>query len=334
MASILAIGVLCDDQARFDEAVNYFKTGAGNGSISNVVVNVFPQLGQWQESGRDQGHCLLGIGLMGTFCEIAWNQGADLYGYSSNRFLAGIEYVAKYNLTNTVPYLTCNNCDNVNQTNISSASQGATGRPIWEMVYNHYVKRKGMNAPYSQQCAALMRPEGGGGDYGSPSWGYDHLGYGTLTFSQTTGGAGTLPSVPTGLTATAVSSSQINLSWTASTGATSYNVYRSVANGGPHTLITLGVTTTSYSNTGLADSTTCYYVVTAVNSAGESAASAQASATTQAAPAATLIQDSFTTASATVEGRTPQEATIQGRTYQKSTTTTTFTRSGFISGEV
>ena len=88
MASMLAIGVLCDNTNIYNEAVNYFYIGAGNGSISNVVVNVFPgTLGQWQESGRDQGHCMLGIGLLGTFCEIAWNQCQDLFGYLGNRFL-------------------------------------------------------------------------------------------------------------------------------------------------------------------------------------------------------------------------------------------------------
>ena len=40
----------------------------------------------------------MGIGLMGAFCEMAWNQGVDLYGYDDNRFLKAAQYVAKYNL--------------------------------------------------------------------------------------------------------------------------------------------------------------------------------------------------------------------------------------------
>lgn len=120
---------------------------------------------------------------MGPFCEVAWNQGVDLYSYSSNRFLAGCEYVAKYNLTNTVPYVTYNNCDNVNQTVISTNGQG-TIRPCWEMIYNHYVNRMRLAAPYSAQFAAVARPEGGGGDYGPNSGGYDQLGFGTLTYAR------------------------------------------------------------------------------------------------------------------------------------------------------
>ena len=98
MASILAIGVLCDDQAKIDEAIAYFKTGAGNGSINHAVPILHsPSLGQWQESGRDQPHTVMGVGLMASICEMAWNQGVDLYGYADKRFLAGAEYVARYN---------------------------------------------------------------------------------------------------------------------------------------------------------------------------------------------------------------------------------------------
>jgi hypothetical protein len=183
MMSILAIGVLCDKREYYNEAVEYFKNGAGNGAIANAVYYIHPNgLGQWQESGRDQGHSSLGIGLMGIFCEMAWNQGDDLYGYDDNRFLKGAEYVAKYNLGESVPYVTYNNCLNVNQTEISAAGRGNT-RPIWELVYNHYVHRKGLAAPYSAQFASKIRPEGGGGNYGPSSGGYDQLGYGTLLYS-------------------------------------------------------------------------------------------------------------------------------------------------------
>jgi hypothetical protein len=181
MDSMLAIGVLTDDRAIYDEAVAYFQTGAGNGAIDKAVVTIFAgNLGQWQESGRDQGHNTLGIGLAGAFCEMAWKQGDDLYGWADNRFLAGAEYVAQYNLGNDVPYATYNNCDNVNQTVISATGRG-DDRPIWELVYNHYVNRRGLPAPNVAAYAARVRPEGGGGDYGPNSGGYDQLGYGTLT---------------------------------------------------------------------------------------------------------------------------------------------------------
>ena len=104
-SSMQAIGVLCDRRDIYDEAMNYFYNGRGNGAMDKAVYYVHPgNLGQWQESGRDQGHNTLGIALMGPFLEAAWNQGDDLYSYDNNRFLAGAEYVAKYNLGNDVPY--------------------------------------------------------------------------------------------------------------------------------------------------------------------------------------------------------------------------------------
>jgi hypothetical protein len=92
------------------------------------------------------------------------------------------------------------------------------------------------------------------------------------------GGGGTQPpAAPAGLQATA-GNAQISLTWNASTGATSYNVKRSTTNGGPYTTIA-SPTTASYTNTGLTNGTPYYYVVTAVNSAGESNPSSQATAT-------------------------------------------------------
>ncbi len=93
----------------------------------------------------------------------------------------------------------------------------------------------------------------------------------------------TAPSIPSGLTASAASSSQINLSWSAATdtggsGLAGYKVYRNGTQ--------IGTTTTpSYSNTGLAASTTYSYTVAAYDAAGNnSAQSGQAFATTTAAP--------------------------------------------------
>jgi hypothetical protein len=183
MASALAIGVLCDKPSIYAEAVDYFKNGKGNGAIQHAVVCIYPgNLGQWQESGRDQGHSCLGIALLGAVCEMAWNQGEDLYGYDNNRFLAGAEYVAKYNLGYDVPYTTYRNSDVVQK--VISAGGRGNRRPTWEMVYNHYVNRRGLSAPYCALFARKLQPEGGGGDYGPDSGGFDQLGYGTLTFTR------------------------------------------------------------------------------------------------------------------------------------------------------
>lgn len=93
------------------------------------------------------------------------------------------------------------------------------------------------------------------------------------------------PSTPTGLAATAASSSQINLTWTQTSGATSYDIYRSNTSGGTFTRLGSEPTvssgsTTTYSNTGLSAGTTYYYKISAINASGESAASSEVSATT------------------------------------------------------
>lgn len=186
MCSILAIGILCDDQAKIDQAVNYFKTGGGNGSINNVVPILHsPTLGQWQEAGRDQEHSLMGVGLMATFCEMAWNQGVDIYGWNSNRFLAGAEYVARYNNLKTVPFSyyswrsgqgggTANT-----QSVVSNAGQGAT-RPIWDTIVGHYAHRRGLFIPEVEEKAASTRPDGGP-QYGAHGSAFDQLGFTSLT---------------------------------------------------------------------------------------------------------------------------------------------------------
>jgi fibronectin type 3 domain-containing protein len=90
-----------------------------------------------------------------------------------------------------------------------------------------------------------------------------------------------LPLPPTNLSANA-GNAQVSLTWTASPGAASYNMYRSTTNGGPYAKIASGIVSTNTTDTGVTNGTTYYYVVTAVNTGGESGYSGQASATPQA----------------------------------------------------
>ena len=88
------------------------------------------------------------------------------------------------------------------------------------------------------------------------------------------------PAAPTGLTAAAFSSSEIDLSWTAPAGpVTGYNVYRGASPGGENYSAPINgvtpVTTTSYSDTGVAGGDEYYYTVEAVNAAGSGSMSAE-----------------------------------------------------------
>nr|WP_224753658.1 glycoside hydrolase family 6 protein [Paenibacillus terricola] len=156
----------------------------------------------------------------------------------------------------------------------------------------------------------------------------------------------TVPAAPTGLTATA-GNAQVVLSWTASTGATSYNVKRATTSGGPYTTVATGVTGTTYTNTGLTNGTTYYYVVSAVNSVGESSNSTQASATPVAPVAVPAAPTGLTatagnaqvvlawTASTGATSYNVKRATTSGGPYTTvatGVTGTTYTNTGLTNG--
>ncbi|WP_432153554.1 chitinase [Streptomyces tricolor] len=106
-------------------------------------------------------------------------------------------------------------------------------------------------AAYYADDVSVLGPDGGGG--GDP--------------------APTVPAAPAGLSVTGTTSSSVSLSWSAVSGATGYNVYRS------GTKIT-AVTGTSATVTGLSAATSYTFQVTATNAAGESAKSATVTGTT------------------------------------------------------
>src|SRR6202044_1230485 len=110
-----------------------------------------------------------------------------------------------------------------------------------------------------------------------------------------------VPSEPSGVKGTAASSRVINVSWTADTAPanctiSSYNVFRSTTSGftpSSGNQIATGITSTSYSDTGLKPATTYYYVVEAVDADGTSAASSQAAAETSAASGGSTCHVSY-----------------------------------------
>jgi arabinogalactan endo-1,4-beta-galactosidase len=171
--TMMAIGVFCNDQAMYDRAVDYYRNGSGNGRLTHYILN---DQGQCQESGRDQSHVQLGLAHLAETCEIAWSQGLDLYGAADHRLLKGFEYTAKYNLGQDVPFAAFR--DTTGKYYAETIATRARGRfrPIFEMVWNHYERRKGIPAPYTKQAAEKIRPEGAAFDA-------DHPGFGTLLFT-------------------------------------------------------------------------------------------------------------------------------------------------------
>lgn len=169
----MAAAILTDDRTMYEKAKNFYLNAHDNGSIKNYI----NEDGQIQESGRDQVHCMLGIGALATTCEMAWKQGDDLYSALGNRLLKGYEYVAKYNLGyDDIPFtvwkdITGKYCK---WEKISPMGRGRFA-PIFEMPYNHYVNRKGMPMPYTEEVLNKTRPEG-------CDWA--HPGFGSLLFTN------------------------------------------------------------------------------------------------------------------------------------------------------
>ncbi len=87
-----------------------------------------------------------------------------------------------------------------------------------------------------------------------------------------------VPGAPGGLTATA-GNGQVSLAWTAASGATGHGVRRGTASGGPYTTVQANVAGTAFTDTGLANGTTYFYVVTGTNAQGEGGPSNEAAAT-------------------------------------------------------
>ena len=277
----MAIAIYCDDRELFEETVRYALNGCGNGSIPHTVV--YPT-GQCQETTRAQHYAQLGLGLLVNAAEMAWNQGVDLYGAWDDRILRGFEYIAQYGLGEDVPYQ--HYLDRTGKyglggrhqdyDKISTTSRGSFW-PIFERPLNHYVGRRGLDAPYSTRVVQRIRPEG---------FSADHVGLGTLTNWRPpfeARAAERAPGAPAGLLARSIDGA-VRLTWARSVepirwvDAASYNVERSKASGGPYAVVATGVPEPVYVDRDVTPGALYHYVVTAVNDRGASARSVELAA--------------------------------------------------------
>lgn len=207
MTAMLSMGILADDQDMINEAILHFKQGDGPGCINRKgIVAMYDdpdgsgeKLAQGNEAGRDQGHNTLCAVMVGTFCQMAYNIGEDLFAFNGGRAIAFAQYVAKYNVvkpeigkeydrdaltdaafrydTESLPFTPYTYSGN-SMTAISGAQRG-TVRPGWD-IWAGYCNTHGVKGKYVKEIAEHFRPDGGGGHYGNTSGGFDQLGFSTL----------------------------------------------------------------------------------------------------------------------------------------------------------
>ena len=130
-----------------------------------------------------------------------------------------------------------------------------------------------------------------------------------------------LPTAPVNLTA-AAGNALVGLRWAPTTSATVYHLKRSTINGGPYIEVA-SPTWYGYTDVGVKNGTTYFYVVSAVTNAGESVNSAQAIVTpTGPAPVPTITSVTITpaTASSITSGTLPFTASVQGTSTNKAVT--------------
>ena len=290
LSTMLIIGVFCDDVDIYNEAIEYFKNGSGNGSLLHAIPF---ESGQIEEMGRDMVHANIGPGCLAEMCQTAFNQGdTSLYSYGNNRIMAAFEYYCKYNLNHLVTWIPVNNCAQENFLGVSyyNARGYLTNNPVFEMVYNYYGVRKGLNTPWVKAMANLARPEGENADF---------FGYGTLTHTLDSVAspypAYPIPAAPTDLVAKSAVG-KIYLEWTgpADDVANGYNIFRSTSADGEFTSIysTTRNTLTTYTDWAVVSDITYFYKVSANNQSGTSDFSAVASS--QAVEATTTLPTGWT----------------------------------------
>ena len=149
----MACGIYLQDKDLYKASIDYFMHANDNGSLPNYI----SETGQCQETGRDQGHAQLGIETMTQICEMAWEQGDDLWGALDNRVMKGVEYCARYNLGYDVPFTTWKDCTGLynDWTEPGEMSRGKLW-DIYQLPYDHYVGRKGLQMPYTKMALEVL----------------------------------------------------------------------------------------------------------------------------------------------------------------------------------
>lgn len=229
IASMAAIGVVCDNRAVYEQALLHALDGEGNNNLRRAAWYDHPDgVAQTEEAGRDQGHNKGGWTFLAEFATLVGNQGTDLFAYDDCRILRGLEYNARYNLGNDVPY--------VQKRWESIVAPGVRGPGNGYAPVEAWFRATGRALPWCERMSAQSPHDDGPWPPCHPGC-YDYFGFNTLLFNVSAA-----PAIPSCLVATR-SGSSLALAWIGSRGATGYRVYSAPAREGPYRLIATNAAT-------------------------------------------------------------------------------------------
>ncbi|MBQ8051900.1 MAG: alginate lyase family protein [Bacteroidaceae bacterium] len=165
----MACAIFLQDSTLYRQSVEYFLHANDNGSLPNYI----SETGQCQETGRDQNHAQLGLEALAQTCEMAWEQGDDLYGALDNRLMKGLEYTARYNLGYDVPFEQWTDCTGLynNWTEPGEMGRGNLWAEAYVKPYEHYTRVKHQKMPYVKKVLDLrkkVKAHNGNGEVRAP----------------------------------------------------------------------------------------------------------------------------------------------------------------------
>ena len=133
--SLMATAIFKDDPELFNLAVYRLKI--------YLPANIPFENGRPAELYRDLAHTQMGIGALVQTAEIAWNQGIDAYAWLDNRLATSLEFLGE-----------------IIDTKQSGFNKNSPFPMGWEIGYNHYKYRMGMDMPWTKNLVKKVRPEG------------------------------------------------------------------------------------------------------------------------------------------------------------------------------
>jgi hypothetical protein len=166
IAAYFAIAIYLDDPSLLADAVHYMLHRPSCGNIRDYFHHFSGQLG---EATRSQSYVGLAMAKTLLSAEMAWRQGYDLYAAYDNVLFRAQEFASRFNIgDNNVqsaaripfdPHGTIYFFDNqwirsVFGRSITTSGRGGAGRGV-EISYNHYVRRLGMEMPWTEAMLPL-----------------------------------------------------------------------------------------------------------------------------------------------------------------------------------